>query len=202
VGFYQTFKTQLSVLRMLLSNTRQSTTGEKGKTDEGKMGRYSSETFSEPPVTRSSLMKRKSEQFQTPAAKIIRRCVDARPEDTGDEETDRLQEEEDPARPSPIPPIKFADGFGLWELMCETDKKYVRSADPFRNHPILSPQMRAILLDWMMDVCEAYNLHRETLYLSIDFLDRYLSAEQNLRKDHLQLIGSSQGQLCFDLSHE
>lgn len=49
--------------------------------------------------------------------------------------------------------------------------------------------MRAILLDWMMDVCEAYNLHRETLYLSIDYLDRFLSAEENLRKTHLQLLG-------------
>jgi cyclin E len=49
--------------------------------------------------------------------------------------------------------------------------------------------MRAILLDWLMDVCEAYNMHRETLYLATDFLDRYLSHQTNILKHHLQLIG-------------
>jgi cyclin E len=75
--------------------------------------------------------------------------------------------------------------------MCEMDIKYKKEPEIFKNHPVLSAQMRAILLDWIMDVCEAYNLHRETLHLAVDYLDRYLSMHRNIMKRHLQLIGIS-----------
>jgi len=92
-------------------------------------------------------------------------------------------------RPSPLPPVAFADCREIWNLMCQIDSKYDKPRDIFANHPKLSAQMRAILLDWIMDVCEAYNLHRETLYLAIDYLDRYLAAQRHILKNHLQLIG-------------
>jgi len=49
--------------------------------------------------------------------------------------------------------------------------------------------MRSILLDWMMEVSMEYFLKRETYYLSINFLDRYLSIKKNIQKIELQLIG-------------
>ena len=49
--------------------------------------------------------------------------------------------------------------------------------------------MRAILLDWLIEVCEVYKLHRETYYLAIDYIDRYLSKKKSLPKTHLQLLG-------------
>ena len=49
--------------------------------------------------------------------------------------------------------------------------------------------MRAILLDWLIEVCEVYKLHRETYYLTVDYLDRYLSNNSNVTKTRLQLIG-------------
>ncbi|XP_040582523.1 G1/S-specific cyclin-E [Lepeophtheirus salmonis] len=51
--------------------------------------------------------------------------------------------------------------------------------------------MRAILLDWLIEVCEVYRLHRETFYLAVDFIDRYLSITQDMPKNKLQLIGVS-----------
>ncbi len=95
----------------------------------------------------------------------------------------------DPSRPSPLPPVTFGDHKQIWEMMCLTDLKYYKDANLFRNHPVLTPQMRSILLDWVMDVCEAYHLHRETLYLAVDYLDRYLATQNNVLKNHLQLIG-------------
>uniref|UniRef100_A0A182YT61 Cyclin-like domain-containing protein n=1 Tax=Anopheles stephensi TaxID=30069 RepID=A0A182YT61_ANOST len=49
--------------------------------------------------------------------------------------------------------------------------------------------MRAILLDWLNEVCEVYKLHRETYYLAVDYIDRYLSVKEGLKKTHLQLLG-------------
>ena len=41
----------------------------------------------------------------------------------------------------------------------------------------------------VLQVCEVYRLHRETLYLAIDFIDRYLCITRNVKKQQLQLIG-------------
>ena len=38
-------------------------------------------------------------------------------------------------------------------------------------------------------MCEVYRLHRETFYLAVDFLDRYLGSTENVPKNRLQLIG-------------
>lgn len=50
--------------------------------------------------------------------------------------------------------------------------------------------MREILIDWMMEVCEEFMLKRETLYISINYIDRYLQEVQEIvPKNKLQLIG-------------
>jgi cyclin E len=40
-----------------------------------------------------------------------------------------------------------------------------------------------------MEVCEVYTLHRETFYLAVDYIDRYLSNTKNIHKTRLQLVG-------------
>lgn len=39
----------------------------------------------------------------------------------------------------------------------------------------ITPKMREILIDWMIEVGEEFMLKRETLYISIDYIDRYLT---------------------------
>ncbi|KAF7399049.1 G1/S-specific cyclin-E1-like [Vespula maculifrons] len=94
-------------------------------------------------------------------------------------------------RPSPLPSFPWADGSQVWALMCLGDQKTLSQRDPqmFQRHPTLQPRMRAILLDWLIEVCEVYKLHRETYYLAMDYIDRYLSTHQNVPKSQLQLIG-------------
>ncbi|KAK2576779.1 hypothetical protein KPH14_005423 [Odynerus spinipes] len=94
-------------------------------------------------------------------------------------------------RPSPLPSFPWADGSQVWSLMCLGDQKTLSQRDPqmFQRHPTLQPRMRAILLDWLIEVCEVYKLHRETYYLAMDYIDRYLSTHQNVPKNQLQLIG-------------
>ena len=60
------------------------------------------------------------------------------------------------------------------------------------QNPALQPRMRSILMDWMIEVSEVYRLHRETFYLAVDFIDRYLSATRAMQKTRLQLIGTGE----------
>jgi cyclin E len=52
--------------------------------------------------------------------------------------------------------------------------------------------MREILIDWLTEVCEEFMLKRETLYICVNFIDRYmLLAPYEIPKNELQLIGVS-----------
>lgn len=48
--------------------------------------------------------------------------------------------------------------------------------------------MRAILIDWLVEVQETFELFHETLYLAVRMVDRYLN-KKSVRKLHLQLLG-------------
>ncbi|KAM7352798.1 cyclin E isoform 2-T3 [Cochliomyia hominivorax] len=97
----------------------------------------------------------------------------------------------EPPRQCPLPALSWANAHDVWQLMCKKDEQAscLRDCNMLDHHPGLQPRMRAILLDWLIEVCEVYKLHRETYYLAVDYLDRYLSAQKNVQKTHLQLIG-------------
>ena len=57
------------------------------------------------------------------------------------------------------------------------------------KQPLLSPLMRAILFDWMMEVSYSFRLRRETYYLAVLAVDRYLSVVADIRKEEYQLVG-------------
>lgn len=92
-------------------------------------------------------------------------------------------------RYSPLPHFNWADAREVWELMVKKDTSYTRNPSLFSRHPSLQTRMRSILFDWLSEVSEVYKLHRETFYLAVDFIDRYLSVERDVPKNHLQLIG-------------
>ncbi|EEF52321.1 putative cyclin-A3-1 [Ricinus communis] len=54
----------------------------------------------------------------------------------------------------------------------------------------VSPNMRGILVDWLVEVAEEYKLVSDTLYLTINYIDRYLS-KNSLNRQRLQLLGVS-----------
>lgn len=93
----------------------------------------------------------------------------------------------------PLPLLSWADSKDVWRFMCDKDKKTSVDRNPkmLQKHQGLQPRMRAILLDWLNEVCEVYKLHRETYYLALDYLDRYLSTNVIVSKTFLQLIGIS-----------
>ncbi|XP_022952036.1 putative cyclin-A3-1 [Cucurbita moschata] len=54
----------------------------------------------------------------------------------------------------------------------------------------VSANMRGVLVDWMVEVAEEYKLGPDSLYLSISYIDRYLSMNI-LSRQRLQLLGVS-----------
>ena len=60
-----------------------------------------------------------------------------------------------------------------------------------RFQPYLNPRMRAILLDWMIEVSAEYGLKRETFHLSVTYIDRYLSLQPNVSRTDFQLVGAT-----------
>ncbi|KAL7263177.1 hypothetical protein ACSBR1_001368 [Camellia fascicularis] len=52
----------------------------------------------------------------------------------------------------------------------------------------INASMRAILIDWLVEVAEEYSLVPETLFLTVNYIDRYLSGNV-IQRQRLQLLG-------------
>ncbi|XP_051139328.1 cyclin-A1-1-like [Andrographis paniculata] len=52
----------------------------------------------------------------------------------------------------------------------------------------INSSMRAILIDWLVEVAEEYRLVPDTLYLTVNYIDRYLSGNA-MDRQRLQLLG-------------
>jgi len=52
----------------------------------------------------------------------------------------------------------------------------------------VNAKMRAVLVDWLVDVHKKYKLHQETLFLAIGLVDRFLE-KRSTAKRNLQLVG-------------
>lgn len=55
-------------------------------------------------------------------------------------------------RKSPLPQLDWADSHEVWQTMLRKELNYVRDHNLFDKHPALHARMRAILLDWLIEV--------------------------------------------------
>lgn len=65
-----------------------------------------------------------------------------------------------------------------------------RVHDYMDSQPELNEKMRAILVDWLVQVHLKFELSPETFYLTINIVDRYLASKTTSRRE-LQLVGLS-----------
>ncbi len=70
----------------------------------------------------------------------------------------------------------------------ESESKYMAPADYITMQEDLSEKMRAILINWMIEVHHKFKLEPQTMHLTVNYLDRFLSKKTISRKK-LQLIG-------------
>lgn len=59
-----------------------------------------------------------------------------------------------------------------------------------KKQPDINDSMRTILVDWLVEVSEEYRLNGETLYLAVNYIDRFLSFMSVVRAK-LQLVGAT-----------
>jgi len=82
------------------------------------------------------------------------------------------------------------------EYAMETFQYYKDREAEFRVPDYMGAQreitdvMRAILVDWLVEVQESFELNHETLYTAVKMTDLYLSKKQ-VRKEDLQLVGAT-----------
>ncbi|XP_032681818.1 G2/mitotic-specific cyclin-B-like [Odontomachus brunneus] len=53
----------------------------------------------------------------------------------------------------------------------------------------VTPKMRSVLVDWLVDVHQQFRMMQETLYLTVAIIDRFLQAYRTIDRKRLQLVG-------------
>ncbi|KAM8880789.1 G2/mitotic-specific cyclin-B3 isoform 2-T2 [Synchiropus picturatus] len=77
----------------------------------------------------------------------------------------------------------------IFDYLKEREEKFILS-DYMSQQPTLNPEMRAILIDWLVEVQENFELYHETLYMAVKMIDHFLS-KTPIHREMLQLVGST-----------
>ena len=75
----------------------------------------------------------------------------------------------------------------LRQLLVEEEKSMV-PYDYLKRQPEVSEKMRAILVEWLVEVHYKFKMLPETLYITVNIIDRFLEKTVVTRKE-LQVIG-------------
>ncbi|GAV03000.1 hypothetical protein RvY_13491 [Ramazzottius varieornatus] len=69
-------------------------------------------------------------------------------------------------------------------------REMVRLSASYMEGMSVNGRMRAILMDWIVSVAYKFKMSQDTLFLTVDMIDRFLAIpEMDVTKDELQLIG-------------
>ncbi|XP_072558440.1 cyclin-A1 [Paramormyrops kingsleyae] len=72
----------------------------------------------------------------------------------------------------------------------QSEVKHRPKTGYMKKQPDITNSMRVILVDWLADVGEEYKLCTETLHLTVNYLDRFLSC-MSVHREKLQLVGAA-----------
>ena len=77
------------------------------------------------------------------------------------------------------------------ETYCREEKTLEFRIKPnfMKNQQEINSRMRAIIVNWIIEVHDRFKLLPDTLFLSVIIFDRYMSIINNIDKNRLQLIG-------------
>lgn len=76
----------------------------------------------------------------------------------------------------------------IMEHLKDTESRYVPSPDYMSKQTDINARMRAILVDWLVEVQVKFRLHSEALYLTVNLIDRFLERKM-VPRTKLQLVG-------------
>eukprot|EP00057_Strongylocentrotus_purpuratus_P034605 XP_795905.1 PREDICTED: G2/mitotic-specific cyclin-B3 [Strongylocentrotus purpuratus] len=114
----------------------------------------------------------------------------------GEEEQTRVKEEEEIEKYTDIDAENFGDpnlaptyAAGIFRYLKEKEESS-KIDDYFDMQKDITRHMRSVLVDWLVEVQENFELNHETLYLAVKLTDMYL-AKCKIAKDLLQLLGAT-----------
>ncbi|CAH8315044.1 unnamed protein product [Eruca vesicaria subsp. sativa] len=112
--------------------------------------------------------------------------------DPMDEEVE-MEEEQEPVLDidvndanNPLAVVEYVED--LHEFYRENERFSCVPQDYMAQQFDITDKMRAILIDWLIEVHDKFELMNETLYLTVNLIDRFLSKQAVVRKK-LQLVG-------------
>ena len=70
------------------------------------------------------------------------------------------------------------------------EKEAVTPPTYMAAQPQINESFRAILIDWLASVTFSFKFEKDTLYLAVDIIDRFLT-KKKVRKSELQLVGAA-----------
>ena len=76
----------------------------------------------------------------------------------------------------------------ICEELSKYEEKYLVNPDYMSNQSDINNRMRAILIDWLIDVHLKYKLVPQTMYIAVNLIDRYLE-KNDTNRAYLQLVG-------------
>ncbi|RMX65653.1 hypothetical protein DD238_006931 [Peronospora effusa] len=79
-------------------------------------------------------------------------------------------------------------GCSIYESLRAREHRYHVTEDIFAKQQSVRPKMRAVLVDWLVEVHQRFELEAQTLYLTVNYVDRYL-AQISVNSQRFQLVG-------------
>src|SRR5690606_17026459 len=76
----------------------------------------------------------------------------------------------------------------IFKYLRENESKYICKTGYMSKQNDINEKMRAILIDWLVDVHLKFKLLPDTLFLTVNIIDRYLETTQ-VSRQKFQLIG-------------
>eukprot|EP00933_Yihiella_yeosuensis_P005616 TRINITY_DN110166_c0_g1_i1.p1 TRINITY_DN110166_c0_g1~~TRINITY_DN110166_c0_g1_i1.p1 ORF type:complete len:514 (-),score=89.25 TRINITY_DN110166_c0_g1_i1:250-1791(-) len=77
----------------------------------------------------------------------------------------------------------------IYDALFANEAEFLPLATYLDAHPEINSKMRAILVDWLVEVHTKYQLRAQTLFLAVNMIDRYLSSGTQVLRRKLQLVG-------------
>ena len=88
--------------------------------------------------------------------------------------------------------IDFDSVYDLNQTMINLEEFYYNNRLPnflLQKQKFINPQMRTILLNWILEVTSQLGFKRETYHLTVFLIDSFLQNYENLQTSDFQLLG-------------
>ena len=133
------------------------------------------------PSTSENISSNNKQTDQTSNKKIFRPENYYRPADLPDDITDYDRSQLFVGDAEPV----YA--YDIFKYLKNKEKEMV-ATKYMDKHAKITEKMRAILVDWLVEVQQSFELFHETLYLSVKYVDHYLM-KKTIPTSRLQLLG-------------